>query len=170
MSSSLTRWEQRVPEEAHLFNPAFCATLIVEFTKEYQKARKGDCPIVLPFCALPISLHPRTRKLLPTTTLTSMYTWLERNSTVLVGYRDRAQSFRPVLQEAIRFGVDRRALIISPSGELSIGPLKITFSAKFREDLTPDAGDCIAATRLLGRWLAKAGTSSTILSAWGIRP
>ncbi len=168
--SGLTRWEQRVPEEAFLFNPAFCGALVVEFTREYSKARADGCPYVLPFCALPVSLHPRTRSLLPGTTITSMYTWIERNSEALIGYRDRARSFRPVFQEAIRYAVDRSALAISDKGELTVGKSKVAFTAKFEQELTHDARDCVAATKMLARWFARAGTTSTILSAWGIRP
>lgn len=168
--SALTRWEQRVPEEAYLFNPAFCGLLVVEFTREFQKAKDHDCPFVLPFCALPISLHPKTRALLPNSTLTSMYTWLERNGDSVIGYKERAKSFRPVLQEAIRFAIDRSVLSISDDGNLIAGPTRVASVPKFEEGLTYDARDCVTATKLLARWFAKAGTTSTILSAWGIRP
>jgi hypothetical protein len=170
MSSHLTLWEQRVPEEAFLFNPAFCGALLVEFVREYSKARADDCPFVLPFCALPVSLHPRSRSLLPGTTITSMYTWLERNSNALIGYKDRARSFRPVLQEAIRYAIDRSALAISNNGDLAIGPSKVAFTPKFERELTHDARECVTTTKMLARWFARAGTTSTILSAWGIRP
>lgn len=36
---SLLLWDERPREEAYLFNPAFCATLLHEFVKEFQKAR-----------------------------------------------------------------------------------------------------------------------------------
>jgi hypothetical protein len=170
MSAALTRWEERVPEEAHLFNPAFCGALVVEFTREFQKARDSACPFILPFCALPVSLHPKTRDLLPSTTVTSLYTWMERHSDSIIGYKERAMSFRPVLQEAIRFAVDRCALVVNDEGGLVTGPSRVAFTATFEQGLTHDARDCVTATRLLGRWFAKAGTTSTILSAWGIRP
>jgi hypothetical protein len=169
MSAPLKRWEQRVTEEAHLFNPAFCGALVVEFVREFRNAKDSECPFVMPFCALPISLHPKTRSLLPSTTLTSMYTWRERNSESLVGYQARAASFRPVLQEAVRFAINRSALAIN-DGHLSIGPVRVAFTTRFQQQLTHDARDCVTATKLLGRWFAKAGTTSTILSAWGIRP
>ncbi|MDT0499176.1 three component ABC system middle component [Algiphilus sp. W345] len=164
------RWDDRVPEEAYLFNAAFCGLLIIEFAREYKKAKGADCPFVLPFCALPITLHPHTRSLLPSSTLTSMYTWLERNSNSIIGYKERAQSFRPVLQEAIRFAIDRSSLSVSEDGGLVAGPTRVASTPKFDETLSYDARDCINATKLLGRWFAKAGTTSTILSAWGIKP
>jgi hypothetical protein len=170
MTSALTRWDQRVPEEAFLFNPAFCGALAVEFIREYQRTKDGDCPFVLPFCALPICLHPRTRALLPNSTLTSMYTWLERHSASIIGYKERTKSLRPVLQEAVRFAIDRSALAITNEGCLTVGSMRVAFTARFEQTLTHDSRDCVAAARLLARWFAKAGTTSTILSAWGIRP
>lgn len=168
--SVLKRWDQRVPEEAYLFNPAYCGALAIEFIREFCDAKDGDCPFVLPFCALPISLHPKTRALLPSTTITSMYTWLERHSALIVGYQARAASFRPVLQEAIRFGLDRSALVVTGSGELAVGVARVAFTKAFQLEITSDARESIAATKFLGRWFAKAGTTSTVLAAWGIRP
>jgi hypothetical protein len=135
----LTPWEQRVPEEAYHFNPAFCGALIVEFTREFSKAKNGDCPYVLPFCALPIALHPRTRSLLPNSTLTSMYTWMERHSNSLVGYKERASGLREVVQESVRFAMDRSALIVTGAGELATGPSRITFSSKFEQAMTRES-------------------------------
>jgi hypothetical protein len=99
-----------------------------------------------------------------------MYTWMERHSNSLVGYKERASGLRDVLQEAVRFAMDRYALIITEAGELAIGPSRVTFTSKFEQAMSRDSRECIAAAKLLGRWFAKAGTTSTILSAWGVRP
>src|SRR3546814_6513696 len=116
----------RPPEEATLFNPAFCGVLIVEFVKEYGKSASNTCPFVLPFCALPIALHAKTRAALPSTTLTSMYTWRERNPEIMIGYAERARSLRPTLQEAIRFCIERGALEVAADGGVQLGALKVT--------------------------------------------
>src|SRR5262249_7169394 len=103
-------------------------------------------------------------------TLMSMFTWIEKHSDSIIGYRERAKSFRPVVQEAIRFAIDRSALIISDDGGIWTGPVRVSFTTKIETTLTRDTEDCISATRFLGRWFAKAGTTTTILAAWGIRP
>ncbi|WP_367576120.1 three component ABC system middle component [Pelagibius sp. 7325] len=166
----LPKWDARPKEEATLFNPAFCGMLAIEFVKEYQKSTAAPCPFVLPFCGLPIALHARTRNALPSTTLTSMYTWRERNPEVMVGYVQRAKGLRPTLQEAVRFCIDKGALTISTDGGLQLGAQKLAVSQKFIHSLTYDAQGCVSSARLLGRWFAKAGTTSTILSSWGIKP
>lgn len=167
---SLTRWEERPREEAHLFNPPFCAALLYEFVKEYQKAKGQAAPYTLLFCALPIALHGKTRRALPGSTVTSLYSWRERNPEVLVGFAERTRSLRPVVQEALRFAIDRSALAFAEDGGVMLGGRALSVGRKFEETLTDDARDCFAATRLLGRWLAKAGTPSTIMAAWGIKP
>lgn len=167
---SLPAWPNRPREEAHLFNPAFCAVILGEFVKEFQKAKDAPCPYVLLFCALPLSLHGKTRRLLPGTTLTSLYSWRERNPEVLVGFAERAKSLRPVVQESLRFAVDRSALAFSNDGGLVLGTKPLAVGKKFENEITEDARECVAAARMLGRWLAKAGSTSTIMTAWGIKP
>lgn len=167
---SLALWSKRPPEEANLFNPALLGLLASEFIKEYVKAKGAPCPFALPFCALPVALHGKTRAGLPSSTVTSLYTWRERNPEALVGYADRAKSLRPAVQEAIRFCIDRDALQVAPDGGLSLGRAAVSATKKFEFTLTHDAQECISTARLLGRWFAKAGTTSTILAAWGIKP
>jgi len=167
---TLLPWEQRPREEAHLFNPAFCATLLHEFVKEYQKSKGQATPFVLLFCALPIALHSKTRRALPGSTLVSLYSWRERNPEVLVGFAERARSLRPVVQEALRFAIDRAVLAFNDDGGVILGAKSLSVTKNFENTLTDDARECIATARLLGRWLAKAGTASTILAAWGIKP
>lgn len=167
---SLAVWERRPREEAHLFNPAFCGVVLHEFVKEYVKAKGVACPIALLFCALPLSLHGKTRRALPGSTLTSLYSWRERNPEVLIGFTERARSLRPVVQEALRFCLDRTVLILTDDGGIVLGDKRLSVSKKFEETLTDDFRDCLATARLLGRWFAKAGTTSTIMAAWGIKP
>lgn len=167
---SLLAWEQRPKEEANLFNPAFCAVVLGEFVKEFQKAKGGACPYILLFCALPLSLHGKSRRALPSTTLTSLFSWRERNPEVLVGFAERARSLRPVVQEAVRFSIEREALSFADDGGLVLGAKPPTAGKKFEEALTADAWECVTAARMLGRWFAKAGATSTIMAAWGVKP
>lgn len=167
---NLPVWDQRPREEANLFNPAFCAVVLCEFVKEFQKSKGSPCPYALLFCALPLSLHGKTRRALPSTTLTSLYSWRERNPEVLVGFAERARSLRPVVQEALRFAIDRTALEFSDDGDLVVGAKALAVGKKFEDATTEDARECVTTARMLGRWLAKAGATSTILAAWGVKP
>ena len=62
------------------------------------------------------------------------------------------------------------ALSISEDGGLVRGVKPPIVSKKFEDSITTDARECLGSARMLGRWLAKAGATSTIMAAWGIRP
>lgn len=167
---SLPIWDQRPREEANLFNPAFCAVVLSVFVKEFQKAKGSACPYALLFCALALALHGKTRRALPRTTLMSLYSWRERNPEVLLGFADRARSLRPVVQEALRFAIHRTALSFAEDGGVVIGARPLSLGKTFEDGITEDALECVTTARMLGRWLAKAGTTSTIMAAWGVKP
>ena len=94
-------WEDRPREEANLFNPAFCGALIFEFVKQYQSAKGKTVPFILPFVALPIALHPKTRNALPASIRTSLYSWIEEHTETLVGLGERARNLVPYMQESL---------------------------------------------------------------------
>lgn len=165
----LPKWRERPQEDAHLFNPAFCGTLIYEFASNYLKtSRQNEMNFALVFCALPIVLHKNTREALPDRTVTSLYTWLQRNPEVLVGYSTRASNLAPFLKEAISFCIARESLEITSSGKLILGAQKSNFTPKKLEETTYEIKDIVNRTRMLGRWFAGAGETSTIMASWGI--
>ncbi|HWF64876.1 MAG TPA: three component ABC system middle component [Rhizomicrobium sp.] len=161
----LAPWEQRPREEAALFNPAFCGALTFEFVKAYQGAKSQAAVVPLIFCALPMALHPATRDALPATITNSLYTWIENNTPVLIGYRERARHLTPTIKEGLRFAMDRGVLLIDVHGHLAAGSMSAAFTPAFLQGVTEETKDCVTATRQIARWFAKAGAPSTILSA-----
>src|SRR5215204_450597 len=71
-------WAARVIEEANLFNPAFCATVLAKAADEFAKKANRPLPFALAFLILPIVLHHGTRSALPGSTVTSLLPWLVR--------------------------------------------------------------------------------------------
>lgn len=166
----MSPWRERAPEEANLFNPAFCAVLIAKSADEFFKKAAKPLPFPLVFLVLPIVLHPGTREALPGSTVTSMLTWLQEHRGVLVGFPTRARRLRPITQEAVMFGMTHRALALGGSGGVVVGAEKVRTTEKAMEHFTPDARGCVDRARFLGRWLAAAGTPATVMSAWGVAP
>lgn len=164
------RWQERSFEEAHLFNPAFCGALVYEFVKSFcTTSGRPDIDTPLLFIALPIVLHKSTRRKLPSTVRTSIYTWLQRHPEVLVGFANRARDFVPSAREALLFSLARETILISEKGKISLGTEKASFTPKFLENSTPELREIVAANRLVGRHFAGAGTTSTLMSAWRVR-
>jgi len=162
-------WERRPTEEAHLFNPAFCGALSYEFLNSYTAAASrasADFPLV--FCALPVCLHLETRQKLPSTVRTSVYTWLQREPGALVGYADRARDLAPYVKEGLSFGLCRETFDFDDHGKITLGEKKALFKPKFLKEATAEVREIVMSARMLGRWFAGAGTTATILAAWGI--
>lgn len=162
-------WRERSFEEAHLFNPAFCGALAFELVKSFSAASGSegiDTPLV--FIALPVVLHKSTRRRLPSTVRTSVYTWLQRHPEVLVGFANRARDFAPSAREAVMFCAARETISITENGKLALGPERASFTPKFLESSTPEIREIVAAVRLVGRLFASAGTTSTLMAAWRV--
>ena len=167
--TTLGAWDHRPIEEAHLFNPAFCGALAYEFLKSYTKAAAkpgADLPLI--FCALPICLHMESRRKLPSSTATSLYTWLQRRPETLVGYAVRARDLAPYIKQGLSFGIARQTLAFGENGAVLLGEKRAAFTPKFLEAATAEVRDIVMSTRMLGRWFAGAGTAATVLAAWGI--
>jgi hypothetical protein len=91
-------WPNRVVEEANLFNPAFCTSLIAKAADEYNKKAHRGLPFALGFLILPIVLHHGTRAALPSTTVTSLLPWIQDNREQLVDFRSEFSVFVELLK------------------------------------------------------------------------
>ena len=82
----MQRWSSRVVEEAYLFNPAFCGTLLAKTTEDFTKKSGRQFPFALAFLVLPVVLHRGTRSALPGSTVTSLLPWTQENRQQLVDF------------------------------------------------------------------------------------
>jgi ABC-three component (ABC-3C) system Middle Component 3 len=163
-------WPDRVIEEANLFNPAFCATLLGKAVEEFNKKTGRSFPFALAFLVLPIVLHRGTREALPGPTITSILAWLQDNRQHLVGFPMRVKRLRTITREAILFGVQHQTLALSPDGGLTRGPKRQVVTEKRTPLFTVEARDCVDRAGFMGRWFAVAGTTAAIFASWGITP
>lgn len=167
---SLKPWRERwAVEEANHFNPAYCGALVYEFVRSYKNAKRVSAPFSLVFCALPIALHPATRERLPETTRTGLLPWLEKNGDVRVGFADRARHLAPYVREAMRYALAHHAIMFSEGGCVAVGDRRASFTPTALADTTTDVRETVEAIRMIGRWFAAGGDTTTILAAWGIR-
>lgn len=165
----LDPWIDRAPEEANHFNPAYCGALIYEFTRAYENAKRSPASYALIFCALPIVLHAKTRGRLPSSTVTRLLPWLEKNQDLRVGFAERARSLTPYVREALRYAVARDAIRFVDGGCVAKGDRRASFTPRVLEDATPDIQETVHSIRMTARWFAVSGDVPTILAAWGIR-
>lgn len=163
-------WPSRVVEEANLFNPAFCATLLAKAADEFNKKAARPLPFALTFLIMPIVLHHGTRSALPGSTVTSLLPWIQNNREQLVDFAQRVQRLRPITREALLFGVQHQTLALAASGDVAVGPRHQSATEKRTGLFTDEARECVDRAGFLGRWLSAAGTTPTIYAAWGVAP
>lgn len=166
----MQEWQQRPPEVAHLFNPAFCGVLIAKTVEAYSSTSGQGLPFGLAFLILPIILHPETRTSLPRGITTSLLSWIENNQVQLLGFSDRVRRLRPVTRESLTFDLTHGVLQLDDDGALILGQVRVSSTPAALRPLTPDAKLCIQKSLFLGRWFAEAGTPSTIMATWGVAP
>ena len=163
-------WEKRVVEEANLFNPAFCATLLAKTTDDYRRKGGQLFPFALSFLVLPIVLHRQTRMSLPGTTLTLLLPWTQDNRGQLIDFPERVSRLRGITREALLFGVQHRTLMLGADGRLELGSGHRSATERRTELFTDEARECVDRAGFVGRWFSSAGTTATIYAAWGIVP
>ena len=166
----LPSWGDRAVEEANLFNPAFCATLLAKSGEEFMKKAARPLPFALSFLVLPVVLHRATREALPSTTVTSLLPWIQDHGDQLVGFGIRVQRLRSITREAIIFGLAYQTLSMNDEGDLLVGAKRLTVTERRTQFFTDEARACVDRSGFLGRWFAAAGTIATIYSAWGVTP
>ncbi len=163
-------WSARVVEEANLFNPAFCATLLAKAADDFARKANRPLPFALAFLILPIILHHGTRSALPGSTVTSLLPWVQDNREQLVEFAQRVRSLYPFTREALLFGIQHQTLMLTGTGDVSVGPKRQSATEKRTGLFTDEARECVDRAGFLGRWLSTAGTTATIYAAWGVAP
>jgi hypothetical protein len=166
----MQQWSKRAVEEANLFNPAFCATLLAKAADEFRKKANRPLPFALAFLVLPVVLHQRTRETLPQSTVTSLLPWVQDNRDQLVNFAQRVNLLGPITREAILFGVTHRALGLDNGGDLLVGDKRQAPTERRTGLFTSEVRECVDRAGFIGRWFAVGGTTATIYSAWGIAP
>jgi Family of unknown function (DUF6521) len=163
-------WSTRVIEEANLFNPAFCATLLAKAADEFVKKAHRPLPFALSFLVLPVVLHQATRSALPGSTVTSLLPWIQENRAQLIGFATRVQHLRGITREALMFGLQHETLALSDEGDVMVGSRRQSATEKRTGLFTDEAHECVDRAGFVGRWFAVAGTTATIYAAWGVAP
>jgi hypothetical protein len=160
-------WNDRPPEIASLFNPAFCALLIRQGVLGFMEVSPHGMPYPLVFLLLPIVLHKATRESLPATIATKMHPWIQEHQEARVGFSERCAAVAAHTREAILFAASGTLLTFSQDGALQAPRLRL------RRPPWPsdsESATCSQRARLVGRWLASAGDVATIFAMWGVRP
>lgn len=168
--SAATPWADRAREEANLLNPAFLAQLVERLATGHRERSAAGLPWPLVYLALPVVLHKPTRDALPANVNTSMAAWTRGHPLLVGSFAARAQSLRPLVSEALLFGLTRGEFT-HDGGQLVPPPRRRRRpSALGWRDPTDDFRDCASRSAFFGRWCADSGLPATVMALWGVRP
>lgn len=162
----MTYWADRPVEIANLFNPAFCAVLIDQTVKAYEREAGIGLPYALAYPVLPIILHSKTRQILPTTTRSKLQRWILNNPQVKVGFAERAKNLTTITKEAILFGLQIGVFSLSAGGHINSVPRKLS---RNKWDKNTEPYECVRKAGMLGKWFALSGDAIRIYSILGIQ-
>ena len=161
------RWTDRPPEVAYSLNPAFCGMVVGECVVEYAKAAARDMPCSLPYLALPMVLHKKTRESMPSTARKRMHPWLAENQWARLGFDLRARAMVRFTKEALIFLIHSGAITVTPAGDLASGAAG---AAAGRGGVSTEVLDCANKARIAGSWFAPYGDPAEIFRMWGVKP
>lgn len=148
-----------------LLNPAFCGQTILHCINKYEKFHSKGIPFSLVFFILPIILHKETRSRIPSVTKSTFHYWLTNNSPILIDLSERIRKLVPFTKEALLF------LSYHDTIKITNSRIKIkNFNPKTTDSDSIEIQECFKRAEVLGKWLAIAGTETTVYAMLGVTP
>jgi hypothetical protein len=165
----LNEWNERPQDVSNLLNPSFLGMLLHRAVQGFKREATGGMPFELIYLVLPFVLHAATRNRLPANITTSLPTWLQLNRDALLDFPKRTRSLLPFTKEAISFLLERGVLVFDDNGKIDAGATKLVGMNQYQQ-LNDEITACYKRAEFVGRWLALAGSSTTVFILLGIRP
>jgi hypothetical protein len=162
----MKRWDQRPFEVRNLFNPAFCAQILLRAMLGYEEAGSAGLPFSLSLLILPLCLHKDTRQVLSKHPRGYFLKALEVNPQLRVGFADRTTALLPYTFEALGLAMHLRCFGVTPNGLLTTVPKSVRKVISG----TDESVECQRVARYLGRAFAGIGDRVTIYASLGVRP
>jgi hypothetical protein len=170
----MSAWLERTIEERNLLNPAFCAVVLWHLAKGYQAegATLGEgepgLPIELAFVGASFVLRGQTRRQLPRDTRTSLANWIHDHPLERSAVAKGVIVLRPYVREAVIFGSQQGAIALA-GASLTANASVSRRIAVYLKQSSDEVRDCAHRAQLVGRWLHKGGTPSTVMTLVGVQ-
>jgi len=170
----MSAWLDRTIEERNLLNPAFCAVVLWHLAKGYQTeiANMGEgeagLPIELAFVGASFVLRGQTRRQLPRDTRTSLATWIQDHPLERSAVAKGVIVLRPYVREAVIFGFHQGAIALAGTS-LKASASEARRITAYLKQASDEVRDCAHRAQLVGRWLYKGGTPSTVMTLVGVQ-
>jgi hypothetical protein len=163
----LPEWNLRPITVAHLLNPAFCGEILRRCAYHFQKTedKNNSLPFQLTFVILPLILHKEIREALPLKSNKNFITWIEENQSIKMMLPGLIKSTVPFTKEAIQFLMMYEIIKIN-----ELGAIEVIVNSPQKTISESEVTECYKKAELVGKWLAKSGSSQSIFINLGIKP
>lgn len=162
----MKRWDLRPFETKNLFNPAFCALLMMRSLDAFEAEDAKGIPFSLSLLILPLALHKASRDVFASSNRSYLLKTVEDNPQILIALAERVTEMLPFTLEALGLAMQMGCFQATPEGRLIINPK----TTKKAIQGTDESISCQRVARLLGREFARIGDRVTVYTAFGIRP
>ncbi|NRH29982.1 three component ABC system middle component [Pseudomonas sp. MS19] len=162
----MKRWDLRPFETKNLFNPAFCALLMMRSLEAFEAEDPRGIPFSLSLLILPLSLHKNSRDVLALSSRSYLLKTIEDNPPLLISLAERVTEMLPFTFEAFGLAMQMGCFEVTSEGRFISKPR----TTKKAMTGTEESISCQKVARLLGREFARVGDRVTIYTAFGIRP
>jgi len=159
-------WPSRPFEERNLFNPAFCAVVLVAAIREYERVAKMPMPYSLTLLILPMCLHQASRDEILENKRQSVLRVFALRPDLLVDFAARARALVQYATEAFALLASKDCIKVSDAGGIGLVPRRVSS----QQLATDDAERCRAAATVLGRDFAQIKDRVTVYTSLSIRP
>lgn len=159
-------WIDRPFEARNLFNPAFCAVVLLRALKAYEAEDSEGMPFSLAVLVLPLSLHGCTREILMANNRSYFIKTVESHPEMLVGLAKRARDLLPFFLEALGLAMQLGCFTVTDAGRLRTIPGAV----RVKVDGTEESIQCQKAAQLIGKHFGRLNDRVTIYTTLGIRP
>jgi len=162
----MNRWDLRPFETKNLFNPAFCAVVLLRSIKAYAAEDPRGMPFSLSLLVLPLALQEESRTVVLKHIRSYLLKAVSAHPELLVGFTERVTEMIPYAFEAFGLAHQAGCFEITKEGRL----LPIARRLRATVDGTTESIACQQAAMLLGREFARIADRVTVYTAFGIRP
>ncbi len=161
----MKKWNDRPFEIRNLFNPAFCAVVLLRSIQGYEEVDSAGIPFTLSIIVLPLCLHKETREIISSKSRSYLLKIVSDNPPILIGLAGRTSSLLLYTFEALGYAMQLKLFEVTNGGRLK------SRESAFRKkiDGTPESIECQRTARIIGKRFAEIGDRATIYASLGIR-
>jgi hypothetical protein len=162
----MKQWNKRAVEIRNLFNPGFCALVLLRALESHEEEVSGGMPFSLTLLVLPLCLHKETRELLGSSPRTHLLLAVERNPQIVVRFAERVSSLLPFTLEGLGLAMQLGCITGTAEGAITLGPKRPRKSVLG----TREVQSCQRVANYVGRAFGRINDRATIYTTFGVRP